>query len=89
MIVRVMTEGQYRLDGGLVDAVQHADEALLHAVHANDKAAFHEHLTEALTIVRQGVRLNVHELVPSDLVLPSPDMSVAEARKLLDQHPID
>jgi CBS-domain-containing membrane protein len=86
MIVRVMTEGQYRLDGELISQVQHADEALLEAVHQNDDAAFRRHLDEALAIVRRGARLDVHDLAPSDLVLPAPDMSVAEARELLDRH---
>jgi hypothetical protein len=74
MIVRVMTEGQYRLDGELVGQIQHADEALLEAVHQNDETAFRRHLDEVLAIVRRGMRLDVHDLTPSDLVLPAPDM---------------
>jgi len=86
MIVRVMTEGQYRLDGELVGQIQHADEALLEAVHQNDETAFRRHLDEVLAIVRRGMRLDVHDLTPSDLVLPAPDMSVAEAREFFDRH---
>lgn len=86
MIVRVMTEGQYRLDGGLVARLEETDQHLLEALHRGDDDAYHMHLREALEMVRQGSVVAVSELVTSDLVLPGPDMTLADARQILDEH---
>jgi CBS-domain-containing membrane protein len=88
MIVRVMTEGQYELNGSVVEALRHEDEALLAAVVAADADGFRRHLDRVLAMVREGKRLDVATLAPSDLVVPPPDMSVTEARRLLDEHQI-
>lgn len=88
MIVRIMSEGQYEVDGDKLDALRRADEALLEAVQEGLQDAFHEHLQEAIRVVRSGVRVDLHVLKESDLVLPSADMTVQEARQLFDQHKI-
>jgi CBS domain-containing protein len=86
MIVRIMAEGQYEVDAAALDEVRHADEALLHAVETGDQAGYAEHLDHLLRVVRQGRRLAPDSLQPSDLVVPGPDMSVDEARRLMEQH---
>lgn len=88
MIVRIMSEGQYEVDGDKLDTLRRADEALLEAVQEGLQDAFHEHLQEAIRVVRSGVRVHLHVLKESDLVLPSADMTVQEARQLFDQHKI-
>lgn len=88
MIVRIMGEGQFELDGDDLDALRHVDEALLEAVRHEDAAAFARHLGEAVAIVRRGRSLPVEALKESDLVLPAPDMTVREARRLFDEHQI-
>jgi hypothetical protein len=87
MIVRVMSEGQYRVDGGLVSQLEAMDQHLLEAVHRGDEDAYHRHLREALNLVRQGASVPAHELVNSDLVLPGADMTLRDARRLLEEHP--
>lgn len=87
MIVRVMTEGQYRVVDNLVAQLEATDQHLLDAVHRDDDDAYHMHLREALTLVRQGEAVPLAELVGSDLVLPGPDMTLQDARRLLDEHP--
>jgi hypothetical protein len=88
MIVRVMTEGQYELNGDAVDALEHADVALLEAVHAGDSAQFRHHLDQLLVMIRQGKKVPSEDLRASDLVVPPPDMSVHEAQRLLAEHQI-
>jgi hypothetical protein len=88
VIVRVMTEGQYELDGDQLEALKHADEQLLVSVQNNDAEGFQAHLAAALAIVRAGQPLHVSELRESHLVLPAPDMTVHEARRLFDEHQI-
>lgn len=88
MIVRIMSEGQYEVDGDKLDTLRRADEALLEAVQEGLQDAFHEHLQDAIRVVRSGARVDLHVLKESDLVLPSADMTVQEARQLFDQHKI-
>jgi|BEDMetMinimDraft_2_1075160.scaffolds.fasta_scaffold27339_2 CBS-domain-containing membrane protein len=88
MIVRIMGEGQFEVEGDDLDALRHVDEALLEAVREGDGAAFSRHLGEAVAIVRRGRSLPIEALRESDLVLPAPDMTVQDARKLFDEHQI-
>jgi hypothetical protein len=87
MIVRVMGEGQYRVDGGLVSRFEETDQHLLAAVHRGDDAAYHMHLREVLDLVRQGVSVPIGELVSSDLIVPGSDMTLRDARRILEEHP--
>jgi hypothetical protein len=88
MIVRVMTEGQYEVPDQHLEELRHEDEALLKAVETHDAVSYRQHLDRLLAAVRQGKRLSADALAASDLVLPPPDMSVGEAKRLLDAHQI-
>jgi hypothetical protein len=88
MIVRIMTEGQYELGDDAVETLRHADEELLKAVEAGDGPSFRHHLEQLLVLVRRGRKLGPDDLRASDLVVPPPDMGVAEAQRLLAEHRI-
>jgi hypothetical protein len=88
MIVRIMTEGQYELDGDQLESLKHADEELLVTVRNNDAEGFRSHLATALAVVRGGQPVHASVLKESELVLPAPDMTVREARRLFDEHQI-
>ena len=84
MIVRILGEGQLDVPDGELDGLNTLDDALQAAVDGGDEARFAESLTALLTRVREvGKPLPVDEIVPSDLVLPSSDASLAEVRELL------
>jgi len=84
MIVRILGEGQRTIDEGALNGLNDLDNALVAAVDADDEAQFNEALTALLDRVRQlGSALPDDEIVPSDLVLPSSDASLAEVRELL------
>jgi len=90
VIVRIATEGQYELGGEALARLDEADNALLEAVEAGDEEAFRRELGRVLELVRQlGRRLGDGELRESDLILPPPDMTLAEARQLLSGYPRD
>jgi hypothetical protein len=80
MIVRISGEDQYRLDG--VDArVNELDNAVVAAVDAGDEQRFRSAYDELLAFVRDhGTPLAEDELEGSDLILPPPDISLAEAQ---------
>lgn len=83
MIVRISTEGQYRLKSSHLDELGEIDEQIISAV-ANDNREEYQSLFEKLIdIVRtNGQPLDPDELLESAIVLPPPDTSFEEARKL-------
>ncbi len=83
MIVRLMGEGQYRVDDALVDRLNEIDNAAVEAVEAGDEDALRERLEELARAVREaGERLDDAHLGGSDLIVPPPDLSLAEAQGL-------
>jgi hypothetical protein len=88
VIVRILGEGQFDLEGEALQALKTADAHLFEVVAAGDEAAFHRSFGEVLALVRgRGRRLPPERLVESDLVLPGADTSLADARKLFTAHP--
>ena len=84
MIIRILGEGQRRVDESAIDGLNALDNQLVAAVDAGDDEAFRAALTALLDKVRQdGTPLPDDEIVPSDLVLPTGDASLAEVRELL------
>jgi len=84
MIVRVMEEDQYRLDDNESAQFEQLDQALLTAVQADDQMQFLAALGKMLSFVREhGDKVSYMEIIPSDVVVPAEDMTLAEARELL------
>ncbi len=80
MIVRIMTEGQYKLDDEVLAKVNELDNACVAAVEAGDEDGFHEHFEELLQLIRtQGQELADDDLHGSDVLIPPSDTSFAEA----------
>lgn len=83
MIVRITTEGQYRLKGSHLDRLNRLDNQVVEAIAAGKEARFRTVYSRMLDFVRQkGEPLAPSELAASDLVLPEPGLTVAEAKKL-------
>jgi hypothetical protein len=84
VIVRILGEGQLNVPEGELDSLNALDDELQSAVEGDDDERFTQALVALLARVREvGNPLPVEEIVPSDLVLPSPDASLAEVRALL------
>ena len=79
MIVRIATEGQYRLPDERRDRLDELDDAAVTAVEAGDEQRFTELFGELLGLVRSGEPVDETHLGPSDLILPPPDTSLEEA----------
>ena len=83
MIVRISTEGQYRLPSSVLDRLNELDNQLVDAAARTDEESFRRLLAEMLDLVRmQGTPVPAEELVESDVILPPPDTSLEEAREL-------
>ena len=84
MIVRILGEGQWRLDDGQVDGLNELDARVEQAVEAGDEAVFRSALEELLAAVRRaGSQVGVEELIDSDSILPPGDASLEEVKELL------
>jgi hypothetical protein len=84
VIVRILGEGQFRVDDSAAAELSQLDTDLEAAVDGGDQAAFTAALTSLLAHVRtQGSPLAPDILEPSDLILPAQDLSMDEVRKLL------
>ena len=80
MIVRIMGEGQYRLDTACVERVNALDNQVVAAVDADDEDGFHAAFEEMLDIIRtEGEHLGDEEIETSDVIVPPSDTSFAEA----------
>ena len=80
MIVRIATEGQYRLDDDLKARVNELDNAAVAAVEADNEDGFHENFEELLNLVRTRGEPIDDELIESDVIIPPPDLSFQEAK---------
>jgi hypothetical protein len=84
VIIRILGEGQRRLDDTHADLLNGLDSGLERAVEAGDEAAFRSALTDLLAQVRTlGEPLADDELVESDALLPSEDSTLDEVRTML------
>jgi len=84
MIVRILGEGQLRVDDSAVDELNELDSALEAAVERNDEAGFASALDALLARVRAiGSPVEAEVIEPSALILPERDATMAEVRKLL------
>ena len=85
MIVRIMGEGQLKLDDAHLDQLNTLDNELLAAVQAGDEKQFAGRLSALLDAVRGlGEPLPDDALEPSELILPAAEATLDEVRKMLD-----
>lgn len=88
MIVRIMEEDQYTIDDSHAQNFEQLDQALLTAVHGQGTVDFHKALSSLHHYIREhGQKVPHTEIVPSDLVVPAVDMTLAEAKELLETPP--
>ena len=80
MIVRIATEGQYELPDEDVDRLNELDNELVTIVEAGDEERFGEVFASLIELVRSdGTPVADDVLEESDVILPPPDLTFAEA----------
>ena len=83
MIVRLMGEGQFRIDEACVARLDELDDLAMEALGREDEAELDARLDEMWTVVReQGAPLDEADLSPSDLIIPPSDLTLEETRTL-------
>jgi len=86
VIVRLLGEGQFRVDDAIIARLNELDAEIERAVAGGDEHALWTGLQALADVVRtNGRRLSDDELTPSDAVIPPEDLSLDEARELLSE----
>jgi PspA-Associated protein len=83
MIIRILGEGQFRVDDPTASELQTLDADVESAVERNDQGALTVALGVLLARARQGTPLPPDSLEPSDVIIPYEDATIDEVRKLL------
>ena len=84
MIVRLMGEGQYRVDDSLRERLNELDDQAMSALEASDETELDERLEEMFALVRaEGERLPDDDLSVSDVIIPPSDLTLEETRQLV------
>ena len=80
MIVRISTEDQFELSDDHAERLNELDNAIVDAVAAGNEDTFKKLFDEMLSLVRDdGTVLADDDLRDSEVILPPPDLSFAEA----------
>ncbi|HEV8405742.1 MAG TPA: hypothetical protein VGQ13_07545 [Nitrososphaera sp.] len=84
-IVRIMGHGQFTVDGKTLKKLNDIDNAMVELVsqERSDDLEFKKRLTELNNmVVKNGKPLDPREIIKSDIILPSADLSIDEAKRL-------
>ncbi len=84
MIVRVVGQGQFEVDDGLMERLDALDREAMDALGRDDEESLDRSLDEMSRLVRaEGRSLPDDALSASDIVIPPSDLTLAETRKLV------
>jgi hypothetical protein len=85
VIVRLMGEGQWRIDDGLRERLNELDDKALQALERDDEQELDGYLEEMAALVRsEGEELPLDDLSPSDIIIPPSDLTLEETRELFE-----
>ena len=84
LVVRIAGVTRYRVPSSIKPALEGLDVAMETAINSGDEASFSK-CADSLQklLAKSGTELQETDLTPSDLVVPAPDMTIAEAKSLL------
>jgi len=85
MIIRIMADNQYRVDDSFLPELDKLDDPVVAALDQGDADGYASALKTLVDFVRKHSEvLPLDEVVPSDSILPAPDMTLDEVRKLME-----
>ncbi len=83
MIVRILGDDQYVLDSKYLDELNKLDNCMVQHLDDNKIDEFNQCLHDLIRIIKEkGTPLDPTEIRPSDVIVPSPDITPEEAREL-------
>jgi hypothetical protein len=86
VIVRLMGEGQFRVDDSLRERLNELDDQAMAALEASNEIELDQKLEQMFALVRaEGDRLPDDDLSASDVIIPPADLTLEETRELVSQ----
>ena len=86
MIVRLMAEGQYRLDDNALSRLNELDERAQEALDRDDEPELDRYLDEMAGLVRrEGEKVPDAEIAASDAIIPPSDLSLEETKQFFSE----
>ncbi len=83
MIVRLLTEGQYRVSDDVRQQLNQLDDQAVAALDRDDEAELDGCLEQMWELVKRGgEQLPPEDLSPSDVIIPPADLTLKETRAL-------
>jgi hypothetical protein len=83
MIVRILGDNQYELESKYLDEINELDNCMVDHLNDDKIDEFKKCLNDMIKIVKgKGTPLDPTEIVASDVIIPSPDITPKEAKKL-------
>ena len=83
MIVRLMGEGQWRVDDALRERLNAFDDQAVAALERDDEPELDRVLEQMWELVKsEGEELPPEDLSPSDAIVPPADLTLEETREL-------
>lgn len=87
MIIRIMGEGQYRIDSCFLDQLNVIDNRIVEHVSKGDQKAFRDDLMSLISTIKEnGKPINPEDIVSSNLIVPPQDLTFDEAQKIFSGH---
>jgi len=87
MIVRIMGQGQYRLDSSQADRINAIDNKIVYHVARGDQIEFRKDLIRLISAVKEkGKPVDDAEIVESAIIVPPEDLTFEEAQKIFSGH---
>jgi hypothetical protein len=84
VIVRLMGEGQFRVDDSLQERLNELDDQAIAALEASNEVELDQKLEQMFALVRaEGERLPDEDLSASDVIIPPADLTLEETRELV------
>jgi hypothetical protein len=84
VIVRLMGEGQFRVDDSLRERLNELDDQAMAALDASNEVELDQKLEQMFALVRaEGEPLPEDDLSASDVIIPPADLTLEETRELV------
>ena len=89
MIIRILTEGQWRFPAAMLDDLNDIDNSIVDVLADDDEGEFRNLLDKMIAMVKDnGTPLELDELEESDAIIPEPDITIEEAKELFVGSPV-
>jgi len=83
MIVRIMGQGQYRVDATLMEKLNVIDNRIVAHVSSGDEKEFRNDLVLLISAIKEsGEPLDEMSILSSEVIVPPQDLTLKEAKKI-------